>query len=104
LGEGKFLGSGNFSLPADRFQELGGFDPKFLTSENRDFCDRWQAAGYRLTYAKEALVYHDHYLMLRTFWLQHINYGRGAFRFHRKRALCRSEHFKPEMSLWKGMI
>lgn len=85
-GRARFIASGNLAMPADQFHVIGGFDVTFLTAEDRDFCDRWLQRGYRMTYAPEALVYHAHPLTLRTFWWQHLAYGRGAFRFHQARA------------------
>ena len=40
-----------------------------------------------MAFASNALVYHEHHLTLRTFWRQHWNYGRGAYQFHRQRAV-----------------
>ena len=40
-----------------------------------------------MVYAPEALVYHTHYLTLRSFWRQHFNYGRGAYCFHGVRSV-----------------
>jgi len=67
---------------------MGGFDTTYTrtAAEDRELCDRWLHHGYRMTYAPEALVYHAHLLTFRTFWRQHFNYGRGAFRFHAVRA------------------
>jgi len=84
--QARFFASNNLALPADCFHVIGGFDVSFTTSEDREICDRWLHSGYRMTYAPEALVYHAHALTFRTFWRQHFNYGRGAFRFHQARA------------------
>lgn len=81
--QARFFASNNLALPADRFHAIGGFDASFATSEDRELCDRWLHHGYRMTYAPEVLVYHTHALTFRTFWRQHFNYGRGAFRFRR---------------------
>ena len=32
------------------------------------------------------MIRHGHHLTLRGYWLQHVNYGRGALRYHRLRA------------------
>lgn len=91
--QARFFTSNNLVVPADRFQQVGGFDQSFplAAGEDRDFCDRWLSTGYGLTYAPDALVYHAHALSLRTFWQQHFNYGRGAFHFHRLRSSRRSD-------------
>jgi glycosyltransferase involved in cell wall biosynthesis len=87
-GKAAFLTSSNLALPADRFRGIGGFDSSFAfaAGEDRELCDRWQHCGYSITYAPEVLVYHSHALTLRSFGRQHLNYGRGAFHFHRARA------------------
>jgi GT2 family glycosyltransferase len=84
----RFLASNNLAVPAQRFREMGGFDERFAlpAGEDRDFCDRWRASGYPLTYAPEAIVCHAHRLSLRGFISQQFNYGRGAFYFHSTRA------------------
>jgi GT2 family glycosyltransferase len=92
----RFFATNNLALPADRFHAIGGFDATFLTSEDRELCNRWMYHGYPLTYASEALVYHAHMLTFGTFWWQHFNYGRGAFHFHRTRARLHQEPMKLE--------
>jgi Glycosyl transferase family group 2 len=76
------------SLFQQLFPALGGFDTGWTRAagEDRDLCDRLIASGYRLMYAPEALVRHAHFLKFRTFWGQHFNYGRGAYRLHQLRA------------------
>jgi len=83
-GEGdRFFNSGNIAVPAERFRELGGFDESFPlpAGEDYDLCHRWQHAGYGMTYAPEALVYHAHALTFTGFCRQHFTYGRGLFRY-----------------------
>jgi GT2 family glycosyltransferase len=79
----QFFASNNLAVPADVFRELGGFDPKFTTAEDRDLCARWTESGGRLVYAPAAVVYHAHALTIAGLWRQHFAYGRGAYRFHR---------------------
>jgi GT2 family glycosyltransferase len=100
----RFFASNNLAIPADGFHALGGFDPTFRTSEDRDLCDRWQRGGYRMTYAPEAVVYHAHMLTLHTFWQQHFNYGRGAFRFHRMRELRGAKRFRPDPLFYLNLL
>jgi glycosyltransferase involved in cell wall biosynthesis len=95
-----FFASNNLVVPVASFHRVGGFNSEFTTAEDRDLCDRWLAQGYRMTYAPEALVYHAHSLNLRTFYRQHLNYGRGAFRFHRARAQRGSGPFKPDLKFY----
>lgn len=82
----RFFASNNIAIPAREFHELGGFNPRFRTSEDRELCNRWLHHGYRMVYAEDAVIYHAHPLNLRTFCKQHFNYGRGACRYHKIRA------------------
>ena len=98
-----FFASNNLTIPADRFRAIGGFDPNFTTSEDRELCDRWLQHGYRMTYAPEAVVYHAHPLNLRRFWWQHFGYGRGAWRFHQIRAQRGSGRFEPDWIFYRRL-
>jgi len=82
----RFLATNNLALPAKLFHAINGFDTRFplAAAEDRDFCYRWLNNGYAMSYVPEALVYHNHYLSLLSFWRQQFNYGRGAFLFHQK--------------------
>ena len=85
----RFFSSNNLACDAAVFRGLGGFDPAFRTSEDRDLCDRWRASGRALVFAPDALVGHAHRMGLAGFIRQHVGYGRGAYRFmraHRARA------------------
>ena len=84
----RFFTSNNFAVPAALFHEVNGFDHSFplAAGEDRDFCNRWQERGYQLLRAPDAIVQHAHGLSLRTFWRQHMNYGRGAFHLRKARA------------------
>jgi glycosyltransferase involved in cell wall biosynthesis len=83
-----FFTSNNIAVARAGFLAVGGFDTRYprAAAEDRDFCDRWQQAGFRMVYAPEAQIEHAHAMTLRGFWRQHLNYGRGAYHFHRGRA------------------
>jgi cellulose synthase/poly-beta-1,6-N-acetylglucosamine synthase-like glycosyltransferase len=81
----RFFASNNVAFPAGCFQDLGGFDERFRTAEDRELCDRWVASGRTLRFAPGALVVHDRPLTFAAFLGQFFHYGRGAFRFHWKR-------------------
>jgi glycosyltransferase involved in cell wall biosynthesis len=83
LHKARFFASNNMALPSAGFRELGGFDPSFRTSEDRDLCDRWLHLGHSLLFVPEAGVAHFHHLSLASFCRQHVGYGRGAFRYYR---------------------
>jgi GT2 family glycosyltransferase len=95
-----FFASNNLAVPAAAFRRMGGFNVRFWTAEDRELCDRWVHLGYGMTYAPEAIIYHAHFLTLRTFWRQHFNYGRGAFRFHQLRARRGTGPFRPELRFY----
>jgi GT2 family glycosyltransferase len=99
-----FFASNNFAVPAVGFRKVGGFDEKFITSEDREFCDRWVHQGYRMTYAPEVLNYHAHPLTLRTLWQQHFGYGRGAFCFHRARHLRYGARISPDRKFYFKLL
>jgi GT2 family glycosyltransferase len=96
----RFFASQNLAVPAEQFRMLSGFDAASFpfASEDRDFCDRWLQSGLQMVYAPEAVVYHAHDLTLGSFWRQHFEYGRGAFRFHRARARRGSGRFVRDLS------
>jgi glycosyltransferase involved in cell wall biosynthesis len=80
----RFFATNNLAFPADHFRAIGGLDVSWSLygGEDRDLSRRWLDRGYRMIYVPQLMVYHAHYLTLPTFWRQHFNYGRGAFRFH----------------------
>lgn len=87
-GRGHFFPTSNFSLAADRFRELGGFNESWplAAAEDREFCYRWLQRGFSMTYAPEAKVYHRHPLTLDSYCRLHFRYGRGAYHYHLLRA------------------
>jgi GT2 family glycosyltransferase len=81
-----FLAGNNLALPARLFRQLGGFNTALrVSSEDREFCDRWCHHGFSITYAPEVIVKHAHRLNLTSFWEQHFRYGRGAYHFRQVR-------------------
>jgi GT2 family glycosyltransferase len=81
-----FIATNNLAVPRQAFLDLGGFDPTFRTSEDREFSRRWLLSGRILKRLEGATVYHDPRLSLKGFAKKHFGYGRGAFRFHAKPA------------------
>jgi GT2 family glycosyltransferase len=82
----RFLTTANLALPAELFSRIGGFNPEFRTSEDREFCARWLREGFPLLYAPEAVMVHRDQSDLREFWRRHYNYGKGAYRFRAQSA------------------
>jgi len=95
-----FFASNNLAVAAELFHEIGGFNAIFTTSEDRDLCDRWHHHGFKMTYAPEVVLYHFNDLRFSTFWRQHFNYGRGAYRFHKTRAQRGTEPFWPDLKFY----
>jgi GT2 family glycosyltransferase len=100
----QFFASNNLALPADLYWTVGGFDPAFRTSEDRDLCDRCARAGFALVHAPAAVIYHRHTLTLAGFWRQQFGYGRGAYRFHRARVKRGAGPFRPEISFYLNVL
>jgi len=84
-----FFPTNNIALRLDLFRSLGGFATNIPgdTAEDKEFCDRWRAAGLTLVHTPDAVVHHAHHLTFRRFVRQHFHYGRGilAFRLMRRR-------------------
>jgi GT2 family glycosyltransferase len=82
-----FFASNNLLVPRDRMIALGGFDEGFprAGAEDRDFCNRWRAAGFRLVACPDARIDHFHSQTLGKFLDLHHRYGRGAFLYQTKR-------------------
>lgn len=100
----RFFASNNLTVPAGPFHAIGGFDTTFKTAEDREFCDRWQRHDFQMTYVPEALVYHSNALNFRSFWRQHFNYGKGAYRYHQKRAQHGAGCFRPDLEFYHRLI
>ena len=73
---------GHIAFPAGGLIELGAFDERFRTAEDRELCRRWAQAGYALGRVSDAIVEHDDRLTLGRFFRKFMAYGRGAAKFH----------------------
>ncbi len=93
-----FFTSNNFAVSRELFNQVGQFDVTFILTagEDREFCDRWLHQDHKMIYIPEVTIYHAHQLTLKTFYLQHFNYGCGAFCFHQIRTQRTNEHIKVE--------
>ena len=95
----RFVTSNNLALRAERFAAIGGFDEGFRASEDREFAHRWLASGAPIAEVPGAVVHHLHDLGLVSYWRQHFGYGRGAYAFHRRRAVQVRAPFNPNLGL-----
>jgi glycosyltransferase involved in cell wall biosynthesis len=103
----RFFTSNNLVVPREDFVDVGGFDETFAlaAAEDRDFCERWLAAGKALQYASDVVVSHAHTLGFVRFNRQHFNYGRGAFGLHRSRAQRGERSLKIEpLRFYAGLV
>ena len=100
----RFFSSNNLACDAAAFRGLGGFDPAFRTSEDRDLCDRWRASGRALVFAPDALVGHAHRMGLAGFARQHVGYGRGACRLMRARQARAPGTPTLELGFYTGLL
>ena len=92
-----FFTTNNLGVSREAFQDVGAFDPTFpFASEDRDWCDRATLTGRELNYVPDAIVYHWHDLNFSRFIQQHFRYGRGAVRFHSRRAARRGTRIRLE--------
>lgn len=82
----RFFTSNNIGVQRAAFLEVGGFDESFiLAGEDREFCDRWHAAGRPSLREPRAHVRHFHDLGLGSFLRQHFTYGVWGQNFRRVR-------------------
>jgi glycosyltransferase involved in cell wall biosynthesis len=95
-----YFTSNNIALPSEAFYAIGGFNDTFMFAEDREFCDQWLRHGYQMTQFPEVVLYHAHVLTLLTFWRQHFNYGRGAYRYHHARAQRGAGPFRPDLKFY----
>jgi glycosyltransferase involved in cell wall biosynthesis len=102
--EARFLTPKNLAVPAADFAAVGGFDPTFRWSEDRDFCDRWREDGRGMAYVARAIVRHDRPLRARDFWRQHLEYGRGAHRYHRTRRARGRGGLRPDPRFYARLL
>jgi glycosyltransferase involved in cell wall biosynthesis len=100
----RFFASNNFLVPTEGFWDIAGFNPRFRTSEDRDFCDRWIRRGYGTHYEPAAVIYHAHHLTFMSFWRQHMSYGRGAWNYHRARARRGAGSFRPDLGFYAKLL
>jgi GT2 family glycosyltransferase len=97
--------SANIACSREAFAAIGGFGSGFplAAAEDRDFCDRWHEAGYRLALAPDAVVEHARVMSLPQFFDQHYTYGRGAHYLHeaRTRRGAISHRLEPLRFYWR---
>lgn len=102
--QARFFAANNMVVPRRHFLDIGGFHPNFLTSEDRELCDRWLRTGRTMRYVSAVKIYHAHHLTLPGFWKQHLNYGQGAFSYHTIRTQRGEPPFRPDLSFFRQLL
>lgn len=79
-----FAASNNIGATARLLREFP-FDESYVDAggEDRDWCDRITARGYRIARDPGAVVVHHEPLTFRAYVSQHARYGRGSYHYHR---------------------
>ena len=72
------VNGGNFGFRAEVFRELGGFDPSFRKSQDRDLARRAVLAGHRIRYAHDLVVTHESTYTAKGFLRGRYRAGRAA--------------------------
>ena len=104
--DSKLLASNNMALSAALFHDLGGFDGVYFgtcASEDRDLCFRCRELGHTMKLIPDAVMGHAHSMSFKAFCRQHFWYGRGAFRYHRKRSRVVARSLRKDSQLHTEM-
>lgn len=74
---------GNFGIRASVFSELGGWDEEYdMSCDDVELCWRAQLSGYRLCFAREAVMLYRYRTGLPSFARQAYRYGFGEARLY----------------------
>jgi glycosyltransferase involved in cell wall biosynthesis len=101
-----FVTSNNMLCARGSYLTLQGFDASFSRAgaEDRDFCDRWRAAGWPIVWRPCARVEHRHSQTLRKFLDLHFRYGRGAYIYQAKRRDRGSGDMRDDMNFHRSLL
>lgn len=81
----------------DVFLAEGGFDPEFLRNQDQEFSFRLARSGYKLVFAPQAVVYHQHPTTVWRYAVRKVRIGRWKVRVH---ALHPSKAFRDSYTPW----
>ncbi|GAB2665569.1 glycosyltransferase family 2 protein [Kribbella swartbergensis] len=79
-----YVNGGNCGFRTAVFRQLGGFDPTFVKSQDRDLARRAVLAGYTIAYDPELVVTHSGSYTLRGLWRGRFRAGRAAKVMYRR--------------------
>lgn len=102
--QARFFTSNNMAVPRELFLQLNGFDERFRTSEDREFCDRWLKSGLVMIYKPDIIIRHGHNMNLFRFWRQHFEYGRGTCLFYQLSSQKEPGKFKIEVDYYVKLV
>jgi glycosyltransferase involved in cell wall biosynthesis len=79
-----FATSNNIGATARLLRDIP-FDESYSDAggEDRDWCQRLAARGYRIAHEPRAMVIHHQPMTIRRYVSQHARYGRGSYHYHR---------------------
>ncbi|MEK6744929.1 MAG: glycosyltransferase family 9 protein [Nitrospirota bacterium] len=96
------LHSCNLILPRIVFETVGGFDESLYSGEDRDLCHRILAAGKRIYFNQDVVVYHHNRRFGKPFNNQCLAYGHGSISINRK-TRNRSNYMLYVPVIWGGI-
>jgi len=102
--QARFFSSNNMAVPRKLFLQFSGFDERFRTSEDREFCDRWLKSGLVMTYKPDIIIRHSHSMNFFGFWRQHFEYGRGTCLFYQICSQKEPGKFKIEVDYYFKLV
>ncbi len=85
----------------DVFLAEGGFNPEFLRNQDQEFSFRLAKSGYKLVFAPQAVVYHQHPATVWRYAVRKVRIGRWKVRVH---ALHPSKAFRDSYTPWTQKV
>jgi GT2 family glycosyltransferase len=88
----------NIAVRKSAYQEIGGFREDFWPSEDVEFDNRLLAAGYKIVYEPEAVVYHRRKDTVKKFFWQIFNYGKNRVLLRKMdKGMVSTIHYMPSL-------
>jgi GT2 family glycosyltransferase len=91
--------SGNWASRRSLLRKLGGFDERFVRTQDVDLSYRTVQAGYRLAYAPEAVVYHRNESSLSGLFREGWTHGFHGVRARKRHAAFLAAHGHAQVNL-----
>jgi GT2 family glycosyltransferase len=103
-GRAAFLVGNNMALRAADLDAVGGFPADVRQGEDRELSERLRAAGVELVAVPDAVVRHDKPLDAGAYVHQFFGYGRGAYRYHLRRAGGNMSGIRPDRGFYRETL